>query len=205
MAQPAAAPRAADTAAATKSVQDPSQQPSGAAPDPGAAPQYDSGQPASAADQPDATWGASAAAAAAAGEAVTDSDAQRDELSQEAGQPAEDAVFVSHREVRRQAPKGSKRQRTAMHFFLVDLKGNETLAAVGEDQGGTFAHHAIDTDRLVPLTADLILSLSASAPCEPGMKPVMLRPLQQEMRTTCTAACRPSPSMATCPATTGGR
>lgn len=47
-------------------------------------------------------------------------------------------IYVSKREVRKNAGKGTSKKSTYfLEFFLVDNYGYETLAATGEDQGAT--------------------------------------------------------------------
>ena len=55
----------------------------------------------------------------------------------EAAPPApDDPIYVSKREVRKNAGKGtSKKSMYFLEFYLVDNHGYETLAATGEDQG----------------------------------------------------------------------
>lgn len=49
---------------------------------------------------------------------------------------AEDPIYVSKREVRKNAGKGTSKKSTYfLEFYLVDNHGYETLAATGEDQG----------------------------------------------------------------------
>ncbi len=55
------------------------------------------------------------------------------------GAAADDPIYVSKREVRKNAGKGtSKKSMYFLEFYLVDNHGYETLAATGEDQG---VHH----------------------------------------------------------------
>lgn len=69
-----------------------------------------------------------ASAAAAEGEVVP--------ASESAPPAPDDPIYVSKREVRKNAGKGtSKKSMYFLEFYLVDNHGYETLAATGEDQG----------------------------------------------------------------------
>ena len=50
-------------------------------------------------------------------------------------------IFVSYREVKgapSHAIKYSRKLSYVKYFYLIDVHGNETLAAIGEDQGNAF-------------------------------------------------------------------
>jgi hypothetical protein len=79
-----------------------------------------------------------AAAAAEGQDAAPNADPYQAEAVNAASDPdPNDPIYVSKKEVRKNAGKGTgKKFMYFLEFFLVDNHGYETLAATGEDQGG---------------------------------------------------------------------